>query len=79
MNLPDSLNKITTDYAHKVADYEDSVVYRYLTGQIEALKAKGEDITKYEIIFVANDHPVRTKDGFRIEKTVRLHKINTPV
>ena len=77
MNLVESMDLITRDLAHQVAEYTASGVYAYLQLEIEELRKKGEDLTKYEIVFITNDHFTQTKDRFRIEKTVRLHKLGT--
>lgn len=76
-NLLEIQRLITRDFAHKVAEYTDSAVYKYLELEIAELRKQGEDLTKYELVFITNEYPTQTEDGYRIEKTVRLHKIGT--
>jgi len=79
MNLDKTMSKITSEFAHKVAEYEDSAVYAYLKAEVEALEKKGEDLTQYELIFITTETTIRTEDGFKIQKAVRLHKYGTPL
>lgn len=75
MNVREMMNTITTEYVHKIRDYEDSTCYAYLKFQFEHLVEIGEDPSEYEVIFLQDEEPKYTDKGMKITKRFRLSKI----
>lgn len=72
-------NRITTEFAQKLADYEDSAAFAYLDAMVTELKERGEDITQYELAFIESETPemVETENGVKmvVRKRLQLRKI----
>ena len=71
--------KLTTEFAHKLADYEDSAAFAYMDSMMSVLKEKGEDPTQYELAFIESEYPetVEIEDGLKmvVRKRLQLRKI----
>lgn len=73
--------KITTEFAHKLAEYEDSAAFAYLDAMMSELKEKGEDPTQYELLFIESEYPEYVEDGdsakMVVRKRLQLRKIGS--
>lgn len=73
-SINDTMNTIAKDYAHKVADWEDSANYAFMKLQFENLKEKGEDPRNYEVVYVDTEWPdyEELADGMKLKITKRF-------
>jgi uncharacterized protein (UPF0297 family) len=71
--------KITVEFAHKLADYQDSAAFAYLDAMITELKERGEDPTQYELLFIESETPeyVEEENSAKmvVRKRLQLRKI----
>lgn len=79
MNLVDIHDTFTKKFANKIADYEDSAAYAYVTTMAEELTRRGEDLTKYELVFIESENPeiVAEEDSMKMvaRRRLQLRKI----
>lgn len=75
MNLADLHKTITEEYAHKIAEWQDTINYSYMVECFKLLKERGEDPTNFEVIFIRDEFPERTDNGLKITHRIQLRKI----
>jgi hypothetical protein len=82
LNIQETMNTLTNQYAHKLADMEDSAVYAYLKCAIDLLSYAGKDVTQYAMIRVQNPMEYK-KNGITVSSQWRIVPItdleNLPV
>lgn len=75
MNLDQQMNDLTKNWAKKLVEFRDSSIFAFVETQFKHLQAIGEDPREYEIIFISHETPHQTVDGFKIDNTLRIRKI----
>lgn len=71
MNLVDIHNTFAKKMAHKLADYEDSAAYAYVTTMVEELTKRGEDLTQYELVFIESEYPEVVEEDDKMKMVAR--------